>query len=834
MRLTLRTLLAYLDQNLEPGDSQEIASKVKESEFATTLVHRIRDVTRRLRLGAPKVEGRGLALDANTVAEYLDNSLSAERVPDFERICLESDIHLAEVAASHQVLALVLDKPAEIEPAIRQRMYALPSQAAAHDAAGSAAPAEADSASSAAGGEAASSIAASVEHEAEAPRRVAPTPPPIPPRDTPRVPAVATDTAPVPETVPSEADLRPARRQIEVPEYLRESTPRRGSRGRLIAALLLFIVVGAAIGVLLNGEQLQSWLASSNPPTEGTDLPTATMTGQTTSKDLNVVPGLDDAGKIPGGLQQPASMPTTPAATAPTTAVPTPAAPTSPTAPAANVPTAPTPGTPTVAPAAGTPAAPGTVAQPASLPPGTAPPVVVPGAAPAAPGTAPTAPGMAPNPPPVATTPPTGIPGTTPAIPGTPATPGSAIPAPPAPGIGPVAMNAGTPGVASGAAAPVAQPVVVPPAAPEGVGQYMNESDLLVRAINGPLQWERMLGKATVLSGNRLLCLPSYSAKLAMTAGVRVDLLGGAEVKLLPNDPQKVPGVELVEGRIMVLEAARPETALNVVINGQPGRLVLADQNSAAALDVDRLHLEGTDPEKQAGPVEAVLYAFTGQISWTDATGKTEKLAAPVRRVLMGSSTTQQAGMPRWLTSEERSATQIRASAELPKLLPQDRPISQALQEEAATGRKQENVLLSLQALARLDDYNPLVLALKERTQRSLWPEVIDALRDAIGRSPQHAEQVRKAFEKHYGAKGLELYRMLWGYTPDQIQSGGGMQLVRYLDHEDLEFRVLSIGTLKRMAGTDLFYRPDDTVAKRQPFVVKWKQKIETGQLFSR
>jgi len=95
MRLTLRTLLAYQDDVLEPADMDEIRQKVESSEFASSLASRIHDVTRRLRLRAPKVVGRGMGHDPNTVAEYLDNTLAAERVPNFEKVCLESDVHLA-------------------------------------------------------------------------------------------------------------------------------------------------------------------------------------------------------------------------------------------------------------------------------------------------------------------------------------------------------------------------------------------------------------------------------------------------------------------------------------------------------------------------------------------------------------------------------------------------------------------------------------------------------------------------------------------------------------------------------------------------------------------
>ncbi len=122
MRLTLRTLLAYLDDRLPPTNAREIGQKITNSPFATDLVERIRDVKRRRRLAAP--DKAQATIDPNLIAEYLDDQLTPELVARVEREILTSDVMLAEVAAAHEILGLLRD-PVTVEPRLRDRLYGL-------------------------------------------------------------------------------------------------------------------------------------------------------------------------------------------------------------------------------------------------------------------------------------------------------------------------------------------------------------------------------------------------------------------------------------------------------------------------------------------------------------------------------------------------------------------------------------------------------------------------------------------------------------------------------------------------------------------------------------
>jgi len=239
MRLTLRTMLAYMDGILDPEDAENIGKRIEESEQATNLLHRTRDVMRRLRLAAPSLTDRGPGLDPNTVAEYLDNTLHDNRVTDFEKVCLDSDVHLAEVASCHQILALVLGEAAETDPASRQRMYQLPSLEAA---------------------------------EAEAPATS----------------AAAETTSGDGESANEPAGQKP-RRKPTVPDYLREPPKKRRFLPvavALAAVALLAVILLGALGQFESGTPLGNALASLM----GSDQPDAQDSDEPGAKPLEPPP----------------------------------------------------------------------------------------------------------------------------------------------------------------------------------------------------------------------------------------------------------------------------------------------------------------------------------------------------------------------------------------------------------------------------------------------------------------------------------------------------------------------------------------------------------------
>jgi hypothetical protein len=279
MRLTLRTLLAYLDQVLPPEDALDLEQKISNSEYAQQLIQRIQTISHRPRMEAPRVDSRTHLGDPNLVAEYLDSSLEHDKVIAFERALLESDTSLAEVASCHEILSQVLHQPATVPARMRERLYRLNKQTVAtdsHEAASlgsisspiECSSQEPDGESS----DAAAEFPASAANTETSPTRVRPS------SKTPFPPHVETTTADTqPDASFAMQDLDPTRETPSLkasptlpPTWVEQRTQRKSRSSALMITSVLTALL--ALLILTGTGTLQSWMTVARSPTAATSL----------------------------------------------------------------------------------------------------------------------------------------------------------------------------------------------------------------------------------------------------------------------------------------------------------------------------------------------------------------------------------------------------------------------------------------------------------------------------------------------------------------------------------------------------------------------------------
>ncbi|MEC8554797.1 MAG: hypothetical protein VXZ82_07315 [Planctomycetota bacterium] len=120
MRLTLRTLLAYRDGVLSPLDAEDISRRIHQSEDAANLLKRIEALAAQPEKASATVVGKGLGGDPNSLAEYLDDILASESIPELEKTCLQSNELLAELAGCHSLLSSAMNKRVDVPETLRE------------------------------------------------------------------------------------------------------------------------------------------------------------------------------------------------------------------------------------------------------------------------------------------------------------------------------------------------------------------------------------------------------------------------------------------------------------------------------------------------------------------------------------------------------------------------------------------------------------------------------------------------------------------------------------------------------------------------------------------
>ena len=697
MRLTLRTMLAYQDNVLDPNEAEELGRKINESEFASGLVQRMRTVLRKVRMNAPKLDGKGMGNDANTVSEYLDSALPQDRVGDFERICLESDAHLAEVAGCHQILTLVLGKPADVPESLREKVYAM--------------------------GNAEKAAAAVAKSDSRANRAAA---------TNGRAAAVARGPA-------------------EVPDYLR------GSRQTGFWQILGTVAIAFLIGALLlrmmgpfNSSHPVLALVRGQPAVEPTS--TDPIPSPTTPHDRSAAPAIatpsadrasdKTASDKTDGDPNPADT---------SNIVPAPPVESGPSEPAAPTDVVPAPSTDAV---------------------------------------------------PIPEPPVESEPTPTPAIP----------PAPPVP-MPPV---------------PAAEPAIIE------VGRFMSDEDVLAYLPKDDGIWMRVPTGSVLIAGERLVALPAYRPQIAFASGVQVILVGSSSIQLKPPADEGASRLALEYGRMLVATSGAAGAQIELELADVKGVATLVDSDSAIAVSVKRFLPPGSDPETT--PVVPVIELFTtrGRVTWHEA-GAAGSVNIPANhvRIYAGADPPETAGpfaLPEWIDVRSLDGPDREAAPVLERELSPDKPLNLSLAE--ACEHRQVNVRsLAARSLGTLGEFEPLVKELSDAKQYSYWEDGFAVLRQAMQYGPETVAAVKATLERLRPEQAADLYRLLWGYSPEQLNKDGGAALVDYLKSEHMDVRVLAFQNLVTITGAMEFYLPQKRPEDLKGAIQAWRTRQMKGTI---
>jgi len=714
MRLTLRTMLAYLDNVLDPADTEALGIKINESDFASGLVQRVKGVMRKLRMDAPKLDGKGMGNDANTVSEYLDSSLPQDRVSDFERVCLESDKHLCEVAACHQILTLVLGKPADVSPELRDKIYALA------DPTGNA------------GSKAAGHAAATTLADAKTV-----VPPPV-----------------------RGVNGQPGALTPEVPEYLRSG--RRSAVWPILALAAAAVVMGLiTLGLFsrFGGMQSLAALMRRTPQVAMNDK----TGGETIEPTIETPPSRTS--ESPAAVDSAANDVAPPTATTPGDA---------------------TAKAPEVAPSDVSPPNVATTEPPGAVPPGPA--------------------------------------ATTPDVP-----PPLPIEAPgPAVAVAPVppAANSG-----KAPAPPAAQPAVKNPM---DVGRYISDNQILGTLDSQDGLWYAKQPLAVLSAGERLIALPPYRPQIALPSSVQVTFAGEGSVLMEEPSENGVPRMTVEYGRLLVVTGGAAGAQLELDLAGVQGVATLVDADSAMAVKVSQWLPPGIDPEVAGGMPVVEIFNTHGRVTWRETGSEKVEIPTHFVRIYVGVDSPSNEGpyvTPDWIDARSTDVRPIalvdrETALKLERLLDPDKPLNLWLQ-EMTQDKRVDIRTLTARCLSYLNEFEPLIRELSDSRQSAYWFPEVEALRHALARGPETAASVREALARVRSTDAKELYRLLWGFSQEQLDRGDDSKLVRLLEHDQLDMRVLAFANLVNITGAQEFYRPERSpqLPQTRTSIQNWKER---------
>ncbi|MCA9163558.1 MAG: hypothetical protein KDA62_11285, partial [Planctomycetales bacterium] len=376
------------------------------------------------------------------------------------------------------------------------------------------------------------------------------------------------------------------------------------------------------------------------------------------------------------------------------------------------------------------------------------------------------------------------------------------------------------------------------------VGRFLSEDQPLVRWDGSTEAWRRLAPRTVLSSGDELVALPSFHPQLLLSTAVQMELAGPTRVTLEQPRVDDIPAVRIEEGRVLLLAIGQPGTEVYLSFGQREGTLTLETADALVAIEVRNYLAPGSDPETSSAIKAVQIFGAEGEAAWTEtvAGGASEPVLVTGGDVIgmaddRPARINQLSQLPNWIGGEQPTTIERLdriAGPIVNQSLVGDRPVRLSLQEKVAD-RRQEVRSLAARSLALLNDFEPFFAfddgVIRDDTQRAHWAAHFETLRRSISRGPKVAAEVRRVLEKYRPDDATALYRMLWGYSPEQLEGGEAAQLVAYLDHEALDFRVLAFENLFAITGRTHEYAAYKPAVQRKIAVRTWQERLEEGAI---
>jgi hypothetical protein len=365
------------------------------------------------------------------------------------------------------------------------------------------------------------------------------------------------------------------------------------------------------------------------------------------------------------------------------------------------------------------------------------------------------------------------------------------------------------------------------------VGRYTSDGQLFATLDRQDGLWYAKQPQEILTAGERMIVLPPYRPQVALPSAVTLTFAGEGALKMDEPGENALPRATIDYGRFMASTPGRPGAQVELTLAGITGVVTLVDADSVLAVRVGRWVPPGTDPEAGEGLAVVELYNTNGRVTFQRPDQPKVDIPSRHVHVYFGSEAPQTHGpflSPEWIDYKSVKPIDRDAAVLLEKLVFNERPLNVTLQ-EIMKDRRVEVRALAARCLAALGEFEAVLRELADPNQYSFWQGEFEALRHALSRSPETAAKVRETINLARSADAKDIYRLLWGFSEEQLAAGAAGQLVKFLESDQMDIRVLAHVNLVAVTGVPGFYRPERSPAQMKTAIQNWRDRKDKGQI---